>query len=237
MLSHRPKSPSPSFSFLILLIFFYSHQAATVALPALPQNGQSLGINVNSPPSTNNNDLSVTKTVETVVEDLLRWTRAQPDPRLRQSSLLGIRMRVDNNGDLFNPTMSDDINRFKRIRCLFRYGGSPAAYDDTFQMHNQWPQQWDRWDLSPQPLPGVGENLRAFSLEAAARRLSVEWADQLLKASGRRGRYGEVILVQNGGRPLGWCFAFLEIQPGVRSARLVVVATGQVLGAEHCLWA
>ena len=84
MLYHSPKLPSPSFSLLILLIFFYSHQAATSALPALPQNGQSLGINVNSPPSTNNNnDLTVTQTVETVVQDLIRWMRAQPDPRLR----------------------------------------------------------------------------------------------------------------------------------------------------------
>ena len=233
MLYHRPKPPSPSFSFLILLIFFYSHQAATFALPALPQNGQSLGINVNSPPSTNNNDLTVTKTVETVVQDLLRWTRAQPDPSLRQASLLAIRMTVDHSPDPLDPTLSDDINRFKRFGCLFRYGGS--ALNDVFAMQNQWPQHWDQWDLSQHRFPEMGSNLRAFGLEAAARRLSVEWADQLLKASGCRGPYGEVVLAQIGRRPLGWCFSYIEIEPDERGARLVVVATGQILTVEHCM--
>ena len=233
MLYHSPKLPSPSFSLLILLIFFYSHQAATSALPALPQNGQSLGINVNSPPSTNNNnDLTVTQTVETVVQDLIRWMRAQPDPRLRQASLLAIRMTVDDSPDPIEPTLSDDINRFKRFRCLFRYGGS--ALDDSFVIQNQWPQHWDRWDLSQHRSPEVGADERAFSLEAAARRLSVEWADQLLKASGFRSPYGEVLLAQIGGRPLGWCFSHVEIEPDWRGARLVVIATGQVLTVEHC---
>ncbi|CAO1604208.1 hypothetical protein XANCAGTX0491_007773 [Xanthoria calcicola] len=142
-------------------------------------------------------------------------------------------MTVDDSPDPLNPTLSDDINRFKRFGCLFRYGGS--ALDDSFFMQNQWPQHWDRWDLSQHRFPGMGAGLRAFSLEAAARQLSLEWADQLLKASGCRGRYGEVILVQNGGRPLGWCFAYIEIEPDVRGGRLVVVATGQVLRVEHCM--
>ncbi|KAL8755326.1 MAG: hypothetical protein Q9199_003723 [Rusavskia elegans] len=226
-------------AFLILLIFVCSHQAASSALPAVRQTVASntipFGVDVNN---SSSNDLSTTPRVENVIEALIRWMRSQQDIRYCQATLRLVGLRVDNNPQFLNPTMSSDIRRFRRLGCLFRYGGPPAppGEPDGFEIQNQWPQHWNQWNLRPIAQPGMlFDELHTISFEQAARRLSVDWADHLLKAHGFRGRYGEVLLVQLSNTPLGWCFGFLELGGDVRGGKLVTIATGEIIDVPvHC---
>lgn len=226
-------------AFLILLIVFCSHQAASFALPAVRQNVASntisFGVDINN---SSSNDLSTTPRVEHVIGALIRWARAQQDVRFREATLRLVGLRVDNNPQFLNPTMSSHIRHFRRFSCLFHYGGppSPPGEPEGFEIQNRWPHHWNQWNLRPVPQTGmIFDELHTINFEQVARRLSVDWADQLLKAHGYRGRYGEVLLVQLSHTPLGWCFGFLELGGDVRGAKLVTIATGEIIDVPvHC---
>ena len=220
--------------FPILLSFLYCHLAAKFVLPAvrpiLAGNGGFHRLDVNNASS---NDLSNTPRVEQVVENLIRWVLAQEysHPTLR----LVILKVDDNHGGFFNPTMSDNIQSFRKIGCVFHIDVPTPDETEAMTFQNRWPQRWDQWDLNP-GWEHDDMNLNqfgAFNFDQVARRLSVEWADRVLKAHGYRGRYGEVVLVRFEDRDLGWCFGFLELPDGERGARLVTIATGEVLDYWH----
>ncbi|KAL8670511.1 MAG: hypothetical protein Q9168_004963 [Polycauliona sp. 1 TL-2023] len=176
--------------------------------------------------------------VEQLITNLLRWTRAQQDIRIRQATLRFVFLKVDNSPEPFNPTRSSNFQDFRNIGCMFRAGGPPSPPHDVILFRNRWPQNWDQWDLAPmdEEMDPDFDDVHTIDFELAARRMSAEFANQLLKAHGFRGRYGAVILENRGSIGLGWCFDSLELEGEEEiAAKLVTIPRGEVLDVEHCI--
>lgn len=227
----------PSRFLFFILCLLGAHHIASSALPAGPQ----LGANINFNSITTPNPAHVSR-VEHIITNLLRWTETQPNIRYPEASLILVEMRV-NRPSQADPTMSSNFQDFRYIQCTFRYRGppSPPWGSEILTFENRWPQHWEQWDFTPRVSSDrmdveEVDHLRAFNFDAAVRRMSGEWADQLLKSQGYRGRYGHVYLVQSGGWPLGWCFDEYERGLDELIAVSVVIATGEVTEVETCLF-
>ena len=184
--------------------------------------------------------LQVTPSIGDVVTSLLGWQKVQQDVRYRHAILREIVITVDDWGGAGDPTFSSNIQDFRKILCEFTYEGPTRSPDELMVLFftNQWPHHWDRWNLSPQMGPGHPHDFDQLSpivnFEQTSRQMSVEWADQVLKAHGLRGRYARVTLFQSGPRPLGWYFAHLEAAPGQFSFRLVTIESGFIMDVWSC---
>lgn len=57
-----------------------------------------------------------------VVDNLLRWLRAQQDIRYHAAVLQTVACQIGGNPPFREPTLSNDVRRFRRCLCVFRYG-------------------------------------------------------------------------------------------------------------------
>lgn len=165
-----------------------------------------------------------------VVDNLLRWLGAQQNIRYHAAVLQTVACQIGGNPPYREPTLSNDVRRFRRCLCVFRYGGPAVPYPDPngFEVENQWPRHWERWG-APEP-EVVGNRFRGSQWQQAWGRMSLQRADRLLKDGGyRENRYGQVMLVKIRDRPLGWCFSYVEVGQGRSVAVNVEVLTGRVV--------
>lgn len=218
---------------LILLCLFLSsvHQASSHALPANPPNTPS------KPSFQNHNSITIDQNIGTLVRTLAK----SPDIRYREASMVAVYLAVEHVEDIEGVediTFSSNIGDFRDMLCLFRYGGPQPLRPERslFKVKNRWPVHWEQW-AHPEPYHVYSENLAPFRWQDASRRMSVEWADVLLKSNGHRGRYGFVFLARTETEelsgPLAWCFGAVETPEGPR-VFWVEVNTGQVLEVPFC---
>ncbi|KAL8992123.1 MAG: hypothetical protein Q9169_007353 [Polycauliona sp. 2 TL-2023] len=213
-------------SILFLLLFSYLlHQAIAIALPIGPQTPTN---SLTQPGPIHNisasNDLTVEQNVQNLVRKLAGWR----ETRWTESRLLSITLTVDES-DSLHPTLSANIAAFRKIKCLFWFGGQPVPF--SFLADNQWPDHWDIWN-SPRPAPRR-PTLAPVNWQRMFLRMSVEWADTLLKLRGYRGRYGAVVLLQVLGGRLGWCFKHVELEGGW-FVDMIVTVNGEVYESGNC---
>ncbi|KAL8923010.1 MAG: hypothetical protein Q9208_004822 [Pyrenodesmia sp. 3 TL-2023] len=233
----------------LLLHFLCSsanHLPSSHALPAnrLPQSPPSL-------PSLsliqNQNALTITQNIQALVNTLA----ADPSIEYSKSAMLQCDLAVefyehgDEPHDLYH---SSNISRFRDIRCIFRYGGvSEDERHSTFSVQNRFPHDWDQWAL---PLPYIptgrifpGDIFLPFAWSEVATHMSVERADQLLKAAGHMpgegfvGSYDMVVLRKRTANDLAWCFEHVIGDYPDGSAQhhyLVIVGTGRVEQTPLC---
>ncbi|CAO1605779.1 hypothetical protein XANCAGTX0491_009285 [Xanthoria calcicola] len=209
-------------SILLLLFCHHLHLTSTLALPANSQTPAKTLLQLN--PSHNINS-SNSLSVEQNIGNLMHFLSTNPDPGLNKAQLLTIILRADGN-QFPHHTLSADIAAFRKIDCIFRYRSAPRG----FRMANRWPDHWDQWNA---PIPEVPLTpLLPVSWRTIFSRLSVEWADVVLKQR-YPGRYGGVILLQQAGRPLGWCFADLELGDDWVGS-VLVETTGEMSITDGC---
>lgn len=210
-------------SIFFLLLSYRLHPTLTLALPIDPQSPTTNLLQLS--PSHNlsaSNELSV----EQNVGNLLRYLATHEDRDLNQAKMLSVILRVDDI-DPSLLTASDDIASFRKIDCIFRYGSVPRG----FVVENRWPDHWDRWKA---PVTGIPhQRLLPVSWHTISTRMSVEWADVVLKRR-HRGRYRAVVLLQPAGRPLGWCFDSVELGNGWIGS-VLVETTGYISTTDGCL--
>ncbi|KAL8644227.1 MAG: hypothetical protein Q9226_007869 [Calogaya cf. arnoldii] len=209
-------------SIFLLLVAFHLHQASTIALPIDPQ----------TPPPTllqPNPNLNISKlnelTVEQLVGNLVRAIAASPIRAVAETKLVAIMLRVDDNEE--DITTSSNIASFRKIDVVFRHPRSGGG----LRFSNRWPHHWDQWQNPLRDL--VSLKLLPVAWDTLSVRMSVAWADQLLKIPPRpyRGAYGAVVAMQLTGRPLGWCFDALENA----DVSLLVDTTGLTTIRDDCL--
>ncbi|KAL8805839.1 MAG: hypothetical protein Q9182_001751 [Xanthomendoza sp. 2 TL-2023] len=213
------------------------HLVSSHALPARPPSRPS-------PPS-----LSLPPTLLTITQNihaLVNTLTADPNPIYSTSVMLSCELAVefyehgDTPHDLFH---SSKINHFHDIRCVFRYGGpSEDNRQSHFIVENKFPEHWDQWS-SPTPVSFIPGDYLLFAWSEVENHLSVERADQLLKAAGHEpgpgfiGKYDMVHLRKRRANGLAWCFEnVIGDYPDGSAQRtyLVSASTGRVEQTRHC---
>ena len=224
------------------LLLFCSRQALGFAVPIDSQSPASISLSLpNLDLGKTHSNLRTKPNFGDMVDKLLQWLVAQRDIKYRQALLIGVIIRINNRDAVTQPTLSGNVGDFRFCSCVFRYGGPPyEQMRNGFSVANGYPQHWDRWGaLVPvRHVPDWSPGLRIIQWQQAWARMSLERADELLKANGYRdNRYGQVALVDLGARPLGWCFDYLELAEGELVAVNVEIRTGHVVrvgGATAC---
>ncbi|KAL8907502.1 MAG: hypothetical protein Q9207_001369 [Kuettlingeria erythrocarpa] len=221
--------------FALLLAFLYLlsiHLASSHALPATRQNPES------NPALQVQNAQAIERNIRRLMLDLT----LNPDVRYSEAKLVHASFAVDHVDDEAYPfvdnTRSSNIADFRDIVCIFQYGG-PAPLDpmhhEHFRMKNRWPFRWEQWlrtrDDAP---PGLGSPI---DWDMVMAQMPIGRADALLKASGQRGPYARVSLLNLGmlWEPLVWCFYGVQVSPGVFTDFRIEVETDQVRQYDYCL--
>ena len=190
-----------------IIIAVLLHYLCLASSLVLPIHSPISGYNIL--PSSINGNVSApnTLTVEQNIRNLLRLLAASPFPGAKQAKLVSILLRVDDH-DTIIPTLSSDIASFRKIDCGFRWS-DPRIIPPGFSIENRWPTHWDHWEA---PIPErVSEDWAPVSWQLLFSRMSVEWADVVLKRHGYRGPYGAIVLQQQAGAALGWCFEHVQL--------------------------
>lgn len=189
----------------ILLLVHHLSWALSLVLPIYPPIS---GLNLPPPTINRNVSTSDTLTVEQNIRNLLHLLATDPFPRAKHAKLVSILLRVDDY-DTIVPTLSSNMAEFRKIDCGFRWPNPGRSIPRGFLIENRWPAHWDQW--ASFTIKRVPDDWAPVSWELMFRRMSVEWADVVLKRSGYRGQYGAVILQQYAGAPLGWCFEHIQL--------------------------
>ena len=214
-------------SIFCILLLSHLPQASALALPIGPPSPSP---NLVQPNPNHSISASNTLTVEQNIINLLRSLKPHPFPGVSQAKLISIILQVDDNESI-NPTLSSNIAQFRKIDLIFR-SGDITFFPLGFSIENKWPSHWDRWNH--RVTETVAGNWAPLSWELMFRRMSVEWADVILKTAGYHGRYGAVILIHRVGQPFGWCFDGIEL--GEHGSRNVLVKPdGHVQRCDRCL--
>ena len=234
---------------LFLLSQFFSlfaiHLVSSRALPAKPYGRpRRIGPRPPSNSLSNPNALTITQNIQALVDTLT----ADPSFVYSHSEMVLCQLAVefyehgDGPHDLYH---SSRISDFHDIKCAFRFGG--PIEDETrsfFLVGNKFPDHWDQWSL-PVPFGPVspGDLPLSFEWSEVQTHLSLERADQLLKAAGHQpaeqwiGQYDMVTLVRSTANDLAWCFANVIGDYPDTSAQhnyIVYVSTGTVEQTPTC---
>lgn len=209
---------------ILLLLFHHFNQTSALVPPIHPQNPPT---SLLQPKRSHNVSASNDLTLQENVGNLLRTLAVYYESVYRHASIVAVGLKVDDT-DLPHLTLSDNVASFRYINCAFNHG-DPGALQ-SFIVRNRWPDRWDQWN-APEPIPFT--HLPSFQWQAVTTRMSVEWADALLKLRGFGGRYGPVYLRHEPQRPLGWCFDNVELQDGASTSVLVSI-TGEVRRYHGC---
>ncbi|KAL8836169.1 MAG: hypothetical protein Q9170_003022 [Blastenia crenularia] len=178
-----------------------------------------------------NSDSSNEITLPENINNLLCWLATHSDIRYNRATLLEIHLNVDDQ--LIVPTHSNNIHDFRRIECIFRTGG-PRTPRDHFTIVNQWPHHWDEWQPPEhQTFPHV---LQPIDFEQVRRRMSVDWAEYVLKSKSAEHRfYDTVSLFKLPETEVGWCFSGVVREVGEGSGvSLLVEVDGHIREVGHC---
>ncbi|KAL8952675.1 MAG: hypothetical protein Q9222_001412 [Ikaeria aurantiellina] len=224
----------------LLLHFFCLSAIPLVSSRALP--AKSLG-GPNLPPLSLPNQ-TITQNIQALVDILT----TDPNIQYSNSAMVTCELAVefyehgDEPHDLYH---SSHISDFHDIKCAFRYGG--FIEDDKhsfFFVQTKFPDHWDQWSL-PAPFRIDRPDLMpsSFTWSEVQTHVSVERADQLLKAAGHQptkgfiGTYDMVHLEKTAAGDLAWCFNNVIGDYPDTSAQhdyLVHVTTGRVEQTPHC---
>ncbi|KAL8935353.1 MAG: hypothetical protein Q9216_005468, partial [Gyalolechia sp. 2 TL-2023] len=201
----------------LLLYFLGSSAISLVSSHALPANRPPSPPNrPPSPPNlpplalpNQNNALTITQNIQALVNFLA----ADPSIQYSQSQMYKCELVVlafEHGDEPHDLEHSSDINEFRDIQCVFRFGGFPDDEGHAqFLMQNKlYPdERWDLWALpawyNAPGHPYPSELWRPFNwTEEFASGVGIERADQLLKAAGHEpgegyiGQYDMVTLTQ-----------------------------------------
>ncbi|KAL8849374.1 MAG: hypothetical protein Q9221_005612 [Calogaya cf. arnoldii] len=212
--------------FLLLLFSYHLLHTTSIALPPSTANPHTLLQPTKPIYNNNNNNISAppTLTVEQNVENLIQWVTSR-----HPAHILSIRLRVSDH-DLPILTLSDEISLFRKIDCVFLLPSYTPPR--SLSISNQWPVHWGAW-RAPIPEPYHEDWLR-LPWKTIFRRMSVEWADHLMKREGYVGEYGAVVLLSMAGRPRGWCFDEVDLEPDLIGSVMVEI-TGEVYTFNGCM--
>ncbi|KAL8809554.1 MAG: hypothetical protein Q9223_003021 [Gallowayella weberi] len=228
---------APYLSFLhgfLLLLAFYSYFTPGFGRPAdHPLAGNALLL-----PDSNIRAL-LGRTLGGMVDTLFSGIAARPEVAYREATLHAISLQlIPDDGEPPRTRSSSNIDEFRDILAVFRFGGPPppAPHPDILAFPNRIPDHWQQWDdaVLERGFPGW-DVYRPLQWTPIWGRMSVERADMLLKGVGYRGRYRAVSLLQLRGRPSGWCFDGVELEPGKEGSVNVEVYSGRAVRVEHCL--
>ena len=210
----------PRLALLLQFICLAIYMASSHALPTITTEKQ--------------NQTAIT--IEQNIQNLVDILTADTYIEYSKSMMVACYIAVD-HGDhdlehFHEYPLSSNISDFRDIRCVFRYGG-PQAYErrSLFQVQNQWPLHWDRWET---PSGGFYWPLEVlpFSWRKAVSYMSAERADRLLKAYGKHGPYQLVAIETTKRNPDGaWRFLNVQISDhdgGGQRTYFVDVRTGRI---------
>ncbi|KAL8715877.1 MAG: hypothetical protein Q9220_000544 [cf. Caloplaca sp. 1 TL-2023] len=208
----------------ILATLLHFHRASSDGLPAPSRELMPSSIR-NLDPRASRFDVIIS--LSTNIENLVRTLNLRQERFFNQASLQAVYLAV-NQGQ--QP--SGRIAEFRHIYCTFAAGGNiPEGGVSGFAVENQFPLHWDRWqDPTVNEASPHFEELQWMDIQAL---MSIERADQLLKAAGHTGPYYEIVIVQYEHRPLGYCF-IMEHAP--MPDWLVAVETGEVFQVPACTY-
>ncbi|KAI4239379.1 MAG: hypothetical protein LQ349_000442 [Xanthoria aureola] len=237
----------PGLAMLLNFLFFFAfHLVSSHALPATPPNRSRLP----SLSLPNQNALTITQNIQALVDILANDPSYQYSHSVMKSCELVV-VAFEHGDEPHDLEHSSDINEFRDISCTFRYGG--ANYDERFYefiVQNRYPHQyWDQWTLPvtvrDPPKPGSpGDIYLPFAWSEVAANMSIERADQLLKAAGHEpgegyiGSYDQVYLRKGrAANDLAWCFHnVIGVYPDTSAQHTykVYVNTGKVEQVVLC---
>ncbi|KAL8946557.1 MAG: hypothetical protein Q9222_007064 [Ikaeria aurantiellina] len=212
-----------SLCIFILSTFWCVNHASSHILSAVSSESTNLStpdLNPRAP-----HPLTLT-TLATNIENLIRNLDSRREPFFNQATLQAVYLAVNQA-----QQPSPHIAEFRSIYCTFAAAGHIHERGHTgFAIENQFPLHWDRWQnpIPNQASPDFGE-LQWLEIQAT---MSVERADELLKGEGHGGAYYEVVVVEFGDRPVGYCFI---MRHAPAPDWLVVVETGEVRALRRLL--
>lgn len=156
----------------------------------------------------------------------LRTLAQQPDVRVSLARLFAVRLSQTGRDPWLR---SSDITAFERIILALR--GPPSAHGpgEYFYVLNKAPQYWDRWTFPFFHLddPTLSNKNEIFWTETQ-QSMSIRSADRILKRAGYRGTFTGVQIAAPQGEHVSYCFAGLEVLPGINHAVVVEVLSGDV---------
>ncbi|KAL8871475.1 MAG: hypothetical protein Q9174_002699 [Haloplaca sp. 1 TL-2023] len=210
------------------------------ALPANPLSGPN-------PPTLsllNHNALTLTQNIGNLVTLLA----GDPSGLYSRSQLVDCEIAVEfyqHGSEVHDLYVSSNISEFRDINCAFRFGEpKPDGLPSYFLVENKYPDHWDQWSL-PLPLPDTrpDDMPQPFAYSEVQNQLSVERADQLLKAAGHEpgegydGAYDWVTLRRTSTNEVTWCFQNVQGHYPDTAGQHdfnVYVSTGRVEQIPHC---